>query len=481
LNINIITAIALPSSASYQIGNVQEVNASFIQLTRHSSLLRHHQHHHKHHRNNSRIKRSIVSPLKVSSSSISPIHTMNTLCCCNINTTKEQNQENPQQKEKEEVIYFKSPFLHDFLKPSSNNSNENESENDSDSDSDDNIKKKIEYVNALVILNSPIVLERSNIISSTRACSQTETDIQINPIFDKLWNISSFHICADGGANRLYDATVASTTSATSTASKNKYIPNVIKGDLDSIKSHVKEYYQSYNRGDGDDGDDSDGCQIIKDPNQDYNDLDKALQSVHAWWSDQQQAQQTQKINQTRNEQEQEQPNLNTKKIVQVYIYGAFGGRFDQEMASIHALYKWSTIFDYRIFLYNHETCSWLLKPMSSSPSSKSSSSTMVRNEIQLPFYGDYDFENHNQHVQPNQVQEQVQVQYQVGEGPTCGLIPIGCKARNVITQGLKWNLDGSIPLEFGGLVSSSNRMMDDTVVVYTSDPLVFTAEIIKC
>jgi Thiamine pyrophosphokinase len=42
---------------------------------------------------------------------------------------------------------------------------------------------------AMIILNSPIANPPS-------------------PIFQTLWNLSSFRICADGGANRLYDATV---------------------------------------------------------------------------------------------------------------------------------------------------------------------------------------------------------------------------------------------------------------------------------
>jgi thiamine pyrophosphokinase len=41
--------------------------------------------------------------------------------------------------------------------------------------------------------------------------------------------------------------------------------------------------------------------------------------------------------------------------------------------------------------------------------------------------------------------------------GPSCGLLPLGGKVRNIWTKGLKWDLDGQ-SMQMGGLVSSSNR-----------------------
>ena len=35
-----------------------------------------------------------------------------------------------------------------------------------------------------------------------------------------------------------------------------------------------------------------------------------------------------------------------------------------------------------------------------------------------------------------------------VGEGPTCGLIPIVSRCEEVVTTGLKWSLEGDTPLE---------------------------------
>jgi hypothetical protein len=121
-------------------------------------------------------------------------------------------------------------------------------------------------------------------------------------------------------------------------------------------------------------------------------------------------------------------------------------------------LYRWKDEFEYGLALYTDETFAILLKPH-------------VKNCIWLPFHsGSVD----------EDVEEEEEEDVQVGEGPTCGLIPIGCKCEGVETEGFKWNLDGSIPLEFGGLVSSSNHAEEEKLTVRCLQPLVFTAEVIQ-
>jgi thiamine pyrophosphokinase len=240
---------------------------------------------------------------------------------------------------------------------------------------------------ALIILNSPIQNPPS-------------------PLFWKLWDMAEYRVCADGGANRLYDATIG-------TMNGRSIAPNIIRGDLDSVRDDVREYYASK------------GSTIEPDPCQDTNDLDKSLAVVLKDW-------------------------VKPGEPHRVCIYGAFGGRFDQQMGCIQALYKWGDTFSNRLFLFDDHTFAILLPPV-------------VRNEIRIPFYGD----------DPANQQDKTLV----GEGPTCGLIPIGSRCEFVKTTGLKWNLDGS-SLEFGGTVSTSNRAMEDVVVVQSSHPIVFTAEV---
>ncbi|KAJ7054449.1 thiamine pyrophosphokinase [Mycena amicta] len=47
-------------------------------------------------------------------------------------------------------------------------------------------------------------------------------------LFLRLWNSSQWHCCADGGANRLFDTLVGD--------ERTLYLPQLIKGDLDSIR-----------------------------------------------------------------------------------------------------------------------------------------------------------------------------------------------------------------------------------------------------
>lgn len=237
---------------------------------------------------------------------------------------------------------------------------------------------------ALIILNSPMRNPPS-------------------PLFDKLWGMANFRICADGGANRLFDATHGISN----------YKPDLIRGDLDSLRKDVKDYYAEK------------GVRIEKDPCQDTNDLDKCLQRVREEWLE-----------------------VNGPDH-RICVYGAFGGRFDQEMASIQSLYNWNEVLQGKLFLYDDHTSAFLL-------------SEGVNHEIRLPFHG-----------------ECMPSCEDIGDGPTCGLIPMGSKCESIKTTGLKWDLNGDIPLEFGGLVSTSNRLMEEVITVQTSHPIVFTAEVL--
>ena len=114
---------------------------------------------------------------------------------------------------------------------------------------------------------------------------------------------------------------------------------------------------------------------IVRDEDQDYNDLDKSIKLIKSLTTNN----------------DLNQPSLPSSVI----IVGAYGGRFDQEMANIHCLYKWKQEFD-RIILINEENVSFLLQPG-------------YQNIIKLV---------HNI------------------EGPNCGLIPLANKVNNIKTSG---------------------------------------------
>jgi len=332
---------------------------------------------------------------------------------------------------------------------SQNNNNMNNNDNNSDNNSDN--KSSI----PVLVHTSPFLPQTTDSEAPNRALVILNSPIRTppSPLFTELWNTSAIRVCADGGANRLYKADT-------------QLIPDLICGDLDSVVPFVRDYYHQQHN-----------VTIERDACQNSNDLDKALTAL-----------------------------LKTKEVyTRVIVYGAFGGRFDQEMGCIQALYKWSAKFQYRMVLMDDITTAFLMPPH-------------VRNEIRLSFYGtniptttamtttttatttittandnDNNSSNndHDDHVDQNgstatttnnnntnNSQHEKQQIIVLGEGPTCGIIPVGCKCDSVRTTGFKWDLDGSIPLEFGGLVSTSNHVSQQVATVEASHPLIFTAEV---
>ena len=263
-------------------------------------------------------------------------------------------------------------------------------------------------------------------------------------LFDQLWTKSSFHICADGGANRLYQATVVAQNSnqqpqdkaTTTTPTTTNYRPDLITGDLDSLWPTTRAHYSAL------------GVKIVRQYDQNYNDLDKSIRSIPT-----------------------KSPPYTT-----CFVYGAFGGRFDQEMASMQALYRHAGQSNsdsslQQIWLWSDQNAALLLQPH-------------VHHVIYCPNYRDDDDDGDNQHdpqQDNNDHKKEASLSKKrllLGEGPTCGLIPLGQPCQSVTTSGLKWNLDGSTPLAFGGLVSTSNRIVAPQVHVTCSHPLIFTVEV---
>ncbi|PRP82597.1 coagulation factor 5/8 type domain-containing protein [Planoprotostelium fungivorum] len=142
-----------------------------------------------------------------------------------------------------------------------------------------------------------------------------EAIIIVNSVLPKhlsrFWNGSTkvMVVCADGGANRLHDFWETEEQRAS-------HIPNIIRGDLDSIRPEVKLYYQNK------------GAEIIHNLDQDTTDLTKCLSSVP--------------------------PSKRT------LVMGAFGGNFSQEISNINSLYNEK---DRSIVLLGEENAALLFLP----------------------------------------------------------------------------------------------------------------------
>jgi len=266
------------------------------------------------------------------------------------------------------------------------------------------------------------------------------------PVLVRLWDVFDLAICADGGANRLYDGLQALGPSMVS-----KCVPTFIKGDLDSLRPDVERFYRSSK------------CRVVRDPDQDTNDLEKCLQLVQDLCEGKQP---------TGDEDAAENadgvhcfPQLQNKQhSITVVVFGAFGGRFDQQIATLHALYLYADYFD-RIVLLGDGNCATLLHPgarhdgtmrrqtepkeslnaaLSVLPSSSPSPAAVISETVEQS---------------PNDMITHTLCLIPAVEGPSCSLLPVGSRCDMVSTTGLKWNL-ASQPLALGELISTSNRVV---------------------
>ena len=258
--------------------------------------------------------------------------------------------------------------------------------------------------------------------------------ILLNQSFAKMnlirfWNATELHICADGGANRLYDFFSDST--------RDSYIPEFITGDFDSIRDEVKEYYASK------------GSRIIEQSTQYATDFMKAVTIAQIWYG---LADLKQTLLNSSNTIDSHdglvrlvEKNKKDQSLLPVHLYilSALGGRFDQTIHSISQLYKLNeTDLHLRLLFITEYDVVFVLSRGANFVSYKSKSvfsSSLV---------------------------------------PTCGLLPLGSSQVTINSYGLKYDVydwESSMTTQ----VSSSNGLSGTKgVVVRILDPLVMNIEI---
>ncbi|CAG8816730.1 30406_t:CDS:2, partial [Gigaspora margarita] len=196
-------------------------------------------------------------------------------------------------------------------------------------------------------------------------------------------------------------------------------------GDLDSLRDDVKDFYISKLL--------DKGAEVERDPDQNSTDFMKCIELVR------------------RKERESSVKH-------EIVALGTFGGRVDQAMSNIHYLYKLKN--ERRIYLLSDQNMTILL-----------------------------DKGKHQIHCN------------QAIEGPSCGIIPIGIERAIVTTTGLEWNLSMSIfvipsirftsliksdsnfviansSTSFGEMISTSNHLTNDIVMIETDSPILWTVEL---
>lgn len=123
-----------------------------------------------------------------------------------------------------------------------------------------------------------------------------------------LWRRSHYKICADGGANRIFDELPALVDNNMRSEVRTEYVPDAIAGDLDSMRPDVQKFYASLGV-------------PAKDlsADQDSTDLEKCLQLL-------------------KKEMRAVGAAADGADDV-IVILGAIGGRFDHTLANLNVLY----------------------------------------------------------------------------------------------------------------------------------------------
>ncbi|KAI9012075.1 thiamine pyrophosphokinase, partial [Phycomyces nitens] len=116
-------------------------------------------------------------------------------------------------------------------------------------------------------------------------------------LFERLWANATIRLCADGGANRVYDAFESLPKK------RDQYLPDEIRGDLDSIRPEVRAFYESK------------GVVVTRIDDQYSTDFTKCVALM------------------------KEREVALGMKDLDVVAMSAIGGRFDQTIASINTLY----------------------------------------------------------------------------------------------------------------------------------------------
>ncbi|KAF3436432.1 hypothetical protein FNV43_RR23524 [Rhamnella rubrinervis] len=138
-----------------------------------------------------------------------------------------------------------------------------------------------------------------------------------------LWQHARLRLCADGGANRVYDDVPLLFPHEDAVDVRKRYKPDVIKGDMDSIRKEVLDFYTNMGTKVLDESDD-----------QDTTDLHKCVSYICDFTP------------------------IPDKSSLCILVAGALGGRFDHEMGNINVLCRFSTT---RIILLSEDCLIYLL------------------------------------------------------------------------------------------------------------------------
>lgn len=245
--------------------------------------------------------------------------------------------------------------------------------------------------------------------------------------FDRLWNNTELHLCADGGANRLYEY-------GGSKGDVSKYIPQFITGDLDSLLPEVRQFYETK------------GTIVIPQMTQYSSDFWKSMCIIILYFHESTKTKLLQGnidpdngLSQLLNtiDSDVNHPPINS------YILNGLGGRFDQTIHSINQCLLLNKSFPYlKNFFINAYELVFIV--------------SQGKNFIK------YDCKS----------------SFATSRVPICGLLPLSGKSIILNTHGLKYDVN-NWESNLSGNVSSSNGISSDNgVIIDCSDDLVVNIEL---
>lgn len=257
-------------------------------------------------------------------------------------------------------------------------------------------------------------------------------EIGIPDLFLKLWKKYPLRVCADGGANRLYNLFKDDDNV------RLKYLPDYIVGDFDSLKPDVEQYYRNA------------GVPVIKQETQYSTDFSKclcliALHTHSSIFRDMiSKKQPIASYSGLHDLYDAMLKDNGSKKFerIRLMAIGAIDGRFDQTIHSVTQLYKLSTEDSLFNLCYLSSTDLIFFIPKGG-------------------LLIEYSEQFRNKCI------------------GCCGLLPLGGPTEIIETSGLKWDVGNWQTSIASGKVSSSNRFTGiDKCYIDSKDGIVMNIEI---